>query len=65
MKKKKHLYSINLEICISCGTCDVECPHGAILISGEGKFSINYEKCISCGICYRDCPVDAVEKRED
>lgn len=62
--KVKSVYSINLEKCISCGTCDVQCPQGAILISDIGKFSINYEKCISCGICFRDCPIDAVERRD-
>ncbi|HHW25651.1 MAG TPA: 4Fe-4S binding protein [Bacillota bacterium] len=63
--KVKRIYSINQKKCISCGTCDVGCPQGAILISGEGKFSINYEKCVSCGICFRDCPIDAIEKREE
>lgn len=63
--KAKHVYFINLDKCISCGTCDVQCSQGAILISDEGKFSIDYEKCISCGICFRDCPVDAVEERDE
>ena len=36
--------------CISCGTCDVECPFGAIIISDIGEFSIDAEKCRDCGI---------------
>lgn len=52
-------YKIDLSICISCGTCDVECPRGAIIISETGKFSIDEEKCVSCGICAGVCPVDA------
>jgi MinD superfamily P-loop ATPase len=60
----KNVYSIDRDKCISCGTCDVQCARGAILISEEGKFSIDYEKCISCGICFRDCPVDAIVKQE-
>ncbi|MDD6799533.1 MAG: 4Fe-4S binding protein [Firmicutes bacterium] len=52
---------INQKKCISCGTCDVQCPKKAIVISDEGKFSIDRAKCVNCGICERDCPVDAVE----
>lgn len=54
-------YKINPEKCISCGTCDVECPFGAILISSMGKFSINIEKCKSCGTCEKVCPVNAID----
>jgi len=59
--KEKKVYKINLGKCISCGTCDMECPRHAIIISDIGKFSIDTEKCIGCGICAGVCPVDAVE----
>lgn len=52
-------HSIIPEKCISCGTCDVECPFHAIIISDEGKFSIDDEKCKDCNICVNVCPVDA------
>lgn len=55
----KKTYKIDLSRCISCGTCDVECPRNAVIISPEGKFSINTEKCVGCGICAGVCPVDA------
>lgn len=55
-------YQIDRSKCISCGTCDVECPFGAVIISSEGKFSISIEKCRNCGICASVCPVDAVGK---
>ena len=58
-------YTIDQKKCISCGTCDVECPFHAILISDEGKFSIDTEKCRDCGICAGVCPVDAAHKKED
>jgi MinD superfamily P-loop ATPase len=57
----KHI--IKQEKCISCGTCDVECPFHAILISDEGKFSIDEKKCRDCGICVTVCPVDAALKK--
>ena len=55
---------IDQKICISCGTCDVECPFHAILISDEGKFSIDDTKCRDCNICVNVCPVDAAKKKD-
>ena len=55
-------YKIDQNKCIACGTCDVECPRGAVIISEMGKFSINEEKCVGCGICASVCPVDAAGK---
>lgn len=55
-------HKIEQNICISCGTCEVECPRHAILISEEGKFSVDTEKCVDCGICASVCPMDAVHK---
>lgn len=52
-------YIINQNKCICCGTCDVECPFHAVIISEKGKFSIDDEKCRECGICESVCPVDA------
>lgn len=55
---------IDQKICISCGTCDVECPFHAVLISDVGKFSIDDEKCRDCNICVTVCPVDAAKKKD-
>ena len=55
-------HKIDQSKCISCGTCDVECPFGAVVISEIGKFSIDDEKFRDCGICASVCPVDAASK---
>lgn len=60
----KYKYTIDQDLCISCGTCDVGCAFEAILVSDMGKFSIDQEKCRTCGVCYRDCPKDAVIRTE-
>ncbi len=44
--------------CISCGSCQPECPDGAISDSGE-KFDIDPEKCTDCANCAAICPVGA------
>ena len=48
--------------CIWCGTCQAECPTGAIF-EGEGKFEIDADKCNECvGVfetprCAEACPL--------
>lgn len=48
------------DACISCGTCESQCPVGAISM-GDGKFEIDPDKCVSCGACAGACPVGAIE----
>ncbi len=45
--------------CISCGSCEGQCPVGAIT-AGDGKFEIDADKCIDCGSCAGQCPVAAI-----
>lgn len=47
--------------CISCGTCEAQCPVGAISM-GDGQFEINKDACISCGSCAGACPVGAISE---
>ena len=47
-------YKISDE-CIMCGTCEGECPVGAIA-EGEGKYEIDADACIECGSCAYACP---------
>ena len=45
--------------CISCGSCEGECPVSAIS-EGDGKFVINADECLSCGACAGVCPQEAI-----
>lgn len=45
--------------CIACGTCEPECPEGAIS-EGEEIFIIDAELCNDCGSCLEVCPVECI-----
>ena len=45
--------------CLSCGTCEGECPVSAIT-EGDGKYEINADECVDCGTCAGVCPAEAI-----
>ena len=49
--------------CISCGSCEAECPVSAIS-EGDGKYEINADACIDCGACAAQCPVGAISEAD-
>ena len=51
-------YVIN-DSCVSCGTCEGECPVGAIS-AGDGKYEIAADTCIDCGTCLFFCAVASI-----
>lgn len=46
--------------CVNCGTCEGECPVGAIS-AGDSKFEIDASTCVDCGTCAGACPTGAIE----
>ena len=36
--------------CVSCGTCEAECPVGAIS-QGADHYEIDADTCVDCGAC--------------
>ncbi|MCK5738608.1 4Fe-4S binding protein [bacterium] len=47
------------DACISCGTCEPECPVDAIS-EGEEIYVIDAATCTECGACVDVCPADAI-----
>lgn len=54
-------YVIDAEKCVNCGTCEPDCPTGAISEMND-KRVIATEKCISCGACASECPTAAISE---
>jgi len=47
------------EECITCGSCESECPVEAIS-SGDDMYVIDSGKCTDCSACVEVCPVSAI-----
>ena len=45
--------------CVSCGTCEEECPNSAIS-EGADKYVIDPDACVDCGSCADACPSSAI-----
>ena len=41
--------------CVSCGSCEAECPVGAIS-QGAEHYEIDADACVDCGQCVTQCP---------
>lgn len=54
-------HKIDPATCISCGTCEPECPVDAIS-EGDDSYIIDADECIDCGACADVCPVDAISE---
>lgn len=46
-----------IDVCISCGVCEVECFVSCILV-GDDVYVIDVGFCIDCGFCVGVCFVD-------
>ncbi|MBR0240266.1 MAG: 4Fe-4S binding protein [Bacteroidales bacterium] len=55
-------YKINPDLCVACGTCQGECPVGAI--NAGDVYSIDPNLCLDCGTCAGVCPSGAIEPGE-
>ena len=53
-------YIIEPEKCTACETCVEECPMGAIIEDGKGKYIIISDLCTDCGSCADVCPEEAI-----
>ena len=57
-QKSNHVIS---DECVSCGTCEAECPVGAIS-QGADHYEIDADTCVDCGACASVCPTGAISE---
>ncbi len=50
--------------CVSCGTCEPQCPVNAIS-KGDERYVIAEDECINCGSCEAVCPSGAITETEE
>jgi ferredoxin len=54
-------YTIDPDVCISCGACEPECPNSSIS-EGAAGYVIDQTKCDGCATCTGACPVEAIHE---
>jgi 2-oxoacid:acceptor oxidoreductase delta subunit (pyruvate/2-ketoisovalerate family) len=50
---------LHMELCKSCGICDMVCPESAISVI-NGAYVIDYDYCKGCALCAHECPTKAI-----
>jgi len=58
-ERKRKMTHVISDDCIVCGSCEVECPEGAIAM-GDEHYEIDPAKCTDQAKCVGVCPVDAI-----
>lgn len=56
---------LDLNKCIKCLICWVDCPDNSITRLADDYVSIDYNYCKGCGICANVCPTKAIEMVEE
>ena len=54
---------VDIESCIGCGVCVLQCPERAIALMSlpEPVAVVDRVRCDGCGLCVEICPTDAIE----
>lgn len=50
--------SVDASLCTGCGTCERDCPYGAIRLEPKPVFDMSV--CYGCWRCYNQCPSGAI-----
>ncbi len=58
---KTYVPVLDLKKCVTCCTCVILCPEGAIKwLPKRGKIEFDFNFCKGCGICANECPARAI-----
>ena len=56
---------IDLEKCIKCLICWIDCPDNSIVRLHDDYVEVDYKYCKGCGICAAVCPTKAIMMIEE
>jgi Na+-translocating ferredoxin:NAD+ oxidoreductase subunit B len=56
--KSSYVNTVDMDLCLQCGTCLEKCSFGAL--SMEESLKINTIRCTGCGVCVLACPEGAL-----
>jgi Pyruvate/2-oxoacid:ferredoxin oxidoreductase delta subunit len=57
---RRHVASIDLDVCKKCGRCALRCPFDAIDARHDGRPELTPQSCRGCGLCQTGCSADAI-----
>jgi Pyruvate/2-oxoacid:ferredoxin oxidoreductase delta subunit len=60
---RRHVASIDMDLCTSCGRCGLRCPFEAIVCRPDGRPAYDPARCRGCGLCATGCSADAIGLR--
>jgi ferredoxin len=58
IRKKAKVFK---EQCVACGTCETECPIGAIKVVAGVFAKVDEDRCVGCSKCEKVCPASVIE----
>jgi ferredoxin len=60
----KRKATVNMEKCVACGVCALQCPRQAISVY-KGCYAVVADRlCVGCGLCEKSCPANVIELKE-
>ncbi|WP_026511084.1 MULTISPECIES: 4Fe-4S binding protein [unclassified Butyrivibrio] len=60
----KRKANVNVERCVACGVCALQCPRQAISIYKGCYAVVEDGLCVGCGLCEKACPASVIELKE-
>ncbi len=60
----KRKATVNMERCVACGVCALQCPRQAISVY-KGCYAVVADSLwVGCGLCEKSCPANVIELKE-
>lgn len=58
------MFTVDLELCVRCGSCVRACPAGIFVQAEDGTVTVQQRECLDCFHCAAACPTRAISHHE-